>query len=170
MEDWQHHSLEEQVDLENLVLLPSDSNSNKGLNKYSCEIKEPFENNIVIDNTDHIEIKTEQIKSDEFSTIALNPEKTGCSKKAGNTENNRILEGKKQTQVVPSSKPREYKKEKFVSQEAWKIYLESTERVNGIDILQVKYPLKILPEKNATNAGQEQIQKQENDPFGKFFS
>ena len=107
MEDWQHHSLEEQVDLENLVLLPSDSNSNKGLNKYSCEIEEPFENNIVIDNTDHTEIKTEQIKSDEqesdgieFSTIALNPEKTGCSKKAGNVENNRILEGKKQTQVV----------------------------------------------------------------------
>ena len=100
MEDWQHHSLEEQVALENLVLLPSDSNSNKGLNKYSCEIKEPFENNIVIDNTDHIEIKTEQIKSDEFSTIALNPEKTGCSKKAGNVENNRILEGKKQTRVA----------------------------------------------------------------------
>ena len=69
---------------------------------------------------------------------------------------------------MPSSRPREYKKENFVSQEAWKIYLESTERVNGIDILQVKYPLKILPEKNATNAGQEQIQKQENDPLKNY--
>ena len=66
MEDWQHHSLEEKVDLENLVLLPSDSYSNEGFDKYSCKIKEePVENSIVIDNSDHTEIKTEKIESDE---------------------------------------------------------------------------------------------------------
>ena len=66
MEDWQHHSLEEKVDLENLVLLPSDSYSNEGLNKYSHEVKEePFESNIDIDNSDHTDIKTEKIGLDE---------------------------------------------------------------------------------------------------------
>ena len=96
-----------------------------------------------------------------FETLkhfGFNSEKTGCF-------NNKILEGKKQTQIVPISRPREYKKENFVGQDASKIYLESTQRVNGIDILQVKYPLKISSEKNAGNTGHERIQKQEKDPL-----
>ena len=71
MEDWQHHSLEEKVDLENLVLLPSDSYSNEGFDKYSCKIKEePVENNIVIDNSDQTDIKTEKIELDEQKSNA----------------------------------------------------------------------------------------------------
>ena len=39
MEDWQQHSLEEKVDLENLLLIPSDSYSNESLKEYSEELK-----------------------------------------------------------------------------------------------------------------------------------
>ncbi len=40
MEDWQEHSLEEKVDLKQLLLTPSDSYTNEGLSEYSEEIKE----------------------------------------------------------------------------------------------------------------------------------
>ena len=72
MEDWQHHSLEEKVDLQNLVLLPPEPYSNKELNEYnSYEIKEePCGNSIVINNLDHTDIKTEKIELDEQESNA----------------------------------------------------------------------------------------------------
>ena len=57
----EEHSLEEKVDLENLVLIPSISYSNEGSMEYSYEIKE--EHNIKVDNSDHTEIKKDTIKS-----------------------------------------------------------------------------------------------------------
>jgi hypothetical protein len=57
MEDWQQHSLEEKVDLENLLLIPSDSYSNESLKEYSEELKKDN-----IDNSAKTEIKTEEIE------------------------------------------------------------------------------------------------------------
>ena len=56
MEDWKQHSLEEKVDLENLLLIPSDSYSNESLK----ELK--IDNIDVIDNSAKTEIKTEEIE------------------------------------------------------------------------------------------------------------
>ena len=58
----EEHSLEEKVDLENLVLIPSNLYTNERSMEYSYEIKEePCEDNIDIDNSDHTEIKKETI-------------------------------------------------------------------------------------------------------------
>ena len=66
MEDWQQHSLEEKVDLENLLLFPSDSNEN--LNKYNEEIKEEPQSQDNVDvsvNSAQTDIKTEEIELNE---------------------------------------------------------------------------------------------------------
>ena len=39
VENWQQHSLAEQNDLENLLMIPSDSYANEELKEYSEEIK-----------------------------------------------------------------------------------------------------------------------------------
>ena len=65
MEDWQQHSLEEKVDLEQLLLTPSDSYTKEELNEYSEEIKEEsqFQENIdTIANSAQTDIKTEKVE------------------------------------------------------------------------------------------------------------
>ena len=64
MEDWKQHSLEEKVDLENLLLIPSDSYSNESLK----ELK--IDNIDVIDNSAKNEIKTEKVELNEEESKA----------------------------------------------------------------------------------------------------
>ena len=51
MEDWQQHSLEEKGDLKQLLLTPSDSYKNEGLNEYSEKIKKELQSQYNIDIT-----------------------------------------------------------------------------------------------------------------------
>ena len=68
----EEHSLEEKVDLENLLLIPSDLYSNERAKEYSYEIKEePCGDNIGIDNLDRTEIKEETIESDEQKSDSI---------------------------------------------------------------------------------------------------
>ena len=52
MENWQEHSLEEKVDLEQLLLTLSDSYTNEELNEYSKEIKKEPQSQDNIDFTE----------------------------------------------------------------------------------------------------------------------
>ena len=60
MEDWQHSSLEEKVDLENLVLIPPDSYPISGINDLKSGIKEEQseKGNDLVDNPSQKDIKT----------------------------------------------------------------------------------------------------------------
>ena len=64
MEDWQNSSLEEKVDLDNLVLFPPDSYPIAGISELRSGIKEEKseEDNDVIENHDHNDIKTENFE------------------------------------------------------------------------------------------------------------
>ena len=64
MEDWEHSSLEEKVDLENLVLIPPDSYPISGINDLKSGIKEEQseKGNDLVDNPSQKDIKTEKVK------------------------------------------------------------------------------------------------------------
>ena len=64
MEDWQNSSLEEKVDLDNLVLFPPDSYPNAERMEFDKDIKEeqPGKNSDIIENSAHNDIKTEKIE------------------------------------------------------------------------------------------------------------
>ena len=73
MEDWQQHSLEEKGGLKQLLLTPSDSYTNEGLNEYSEEIKmEPkFQDNIdITNNSAQTDIKTEKVELNDKESNA----------------------------------------------------------------------------------------------------
>ena len=64
MEDWQNSSLEEKVDLDNLVLFPPDSYPDTERREFNNDIKEEQseENSDVIENPAHNDIKTEKVE------------------------------------------------------------------------------------------------------------
>ena len=64
MEDWQNSSLEEKVDLDNLVLFPPDSYPISGINELRSSYKEEQceEDNYFIDNPAQNDIKTEKVE------------------------------------------------------------------------------------------------------------
>ena len=64
MEDWQDSSLEEKVDLENLVLFPPDSYPNAEGMEFDKDIKEEQSegNSEIIENPAHDDIKTEKVE------------------------------------------------------------------------------------------------------------
>ena len=66
MEDWQYSSLEEKVDLDNLVLFPPDRSPDRERSEFNKDIKEDQseENSEVIENPAHNDIKTELIEPD----------------------------------------------------------------------------------------------------------
>ena len=64
MEDWQNSSLEEKVDLDNLVLFQPDSYLISGISELRSGIKEELskEDDDVIENPAHNDIKTENVE------------------------------------------------------------------------------------------------------------
>ena len=69
MEDWQQYTLDEKVDLEQLILTSSDSYMNEtSKREYSEEINEG--NIDDIDNSAEIEIKTEKVEMNDEESIA----------------------------------------------------------------------------------------------------
>ena len=69
MENWQQHSLEEKVNLEDLVLFPSNSYTNEGFREYSEEIKGDSQSQDKIDNSAKSEIKTEKVELHDKESI-----------------------------------------------------------------------------------------------------
>ena len=64
MESWQHSRFEEKVDLDTIVLSPSDVYSNEGVQELNSGIKEEqFEDDTdIIDNSAHNDVKTDKVK------------------------------------------------------------------------------------------------------------
>jgi hypothetical protein len=64
MEDWQSFSLEEKVDLDNLVLFPPDSYPDTERREFGKDIKEEQseENSDIIENPAYNNIKTEKVE------------------------------------------------------------------------------------------------------------
>jgi hypothetical protein len=63
-EDWQNSSLEEKVDLDNLVLFPPDSYPDAEIREFDKDIKkeQSEENSGIIENPAHNDIKTEKVE------------------------------------------------------------------------------------------------------------
>ena len=71
MEDWQNSSLEEKVDLENLVLFPPESYPISGINEVKSGIKEEQseKGNDLVDNPAQKDIKTEKVEVIEQDSV-----------------------------------------------------------------------------------------------------